>query len=160
VSRPPLHLAAKARRDVLLPLPSAVHAEPALAQRLPPLRSEGAADGPDLSGHRVRGCSTGLVRTGGAVAQSEQVASCSFRANQKQWLLPQAGGFECFVRIEKELDAGAFPYAAHGSRIPSESDKRTHDAHAAITHREYVDPADHGAPRRAEAPGPGPRCRD
>ncbi len=57
----------------------------------------------------LHGCSTSLVRTGGAVAQSEQVASCSFRANQKQWLLPQAGGFECLVRIQKELDAGAFP---------------------------------------------------
>jgi hypothetical protein len=57
----------------------------------------------------LHGCSTSLVRTGGTVAQSEQVASYSFRANQKQWLLPQAGGFECLVRIEKELDAGAFP---------------------------------------------------
>src|SRR6478672_13196705 len=51
------------------------------------------------------------------------------------------------------VSAGAFPYAAHGSRIPSESNKGTHDAHTAITHREYVDPADHGTARRAEAPG-------
>jgi hypothetical protein len=28
-----------------------------------------------------------------------------------------------------------------------------HDAHAAVTHGEYVDPADHRAARRAEAPG-------
>src|SRR6478672_878981 len=51
------------------------------------------------------------------------------------------------------VSAGAFPYAAHGSRIPSESNKGTHDAHAAITHREYVDPADCGTAGRAEAPG-------
>ena len=49
---------------------------------------------------------------------------------------------------------GAFPYAAHGSRIPSGSNKKgPHDAHTAITHREYVDPTDHGTAGRAEAPG-------
>src|SRR6478672_13980304 len=51
------------------------------------------------------------------------------------------------------VSAGAFPYAAHGSRIPSESNQGTHDAHTAITHREYVDPADHRTAGRAEAPG-------
>src|SRR6478672_2026837 len=51
------------------------------------------------------------------------------------------------------VSAGAFPYDAHGSRIPSESNKGTHDAHTAITHREYVDPADHGTAGRTEAPG-------
>src|SRR2546421_6115125 len=42
--------------------------------------------------------------------------------------------------------------ARYGSRIPSESNKGMHDAHTAITHREYVDPADHGIAGRAEAP--------
>src|SRR3989442_11082447 len=46
-----------------------------------------------------------------------------------------------------------FATAVHGSLIPSESNKGMHDAHTAITHREYVDPADRGTAGRAEAPG-------
>src|SRR6185295_3225299 len=60
---------------------------------------------------------------------------------------------EAVPRVPPSTGASAsMPYAAHGSRVPSQSNEGAHDAHTALAHREDVDPADHGSAGRAEAP--------